>query len=125
MSPQPIRVLLIEDDEDDYVLVREALKGLGAEQVVLDWLDDPAAGLETLCEGRHDVCLLDYHLGSWTGAELLSQARQRGCRVPVILMSGTSDSQQHREALEAGAVDVVVKSEASTELLERVIRSLC
>jgi CheY-like chemotaxis protein len=124
MSQQPIRVLLIEDDEDDYVLTREALKGLGAEAVVLDWLSEPEAALEALCEGRHDVCLLDFHLGSSTGLELLRQARRRGCRVPVILLSGTSGPTQHREALEAGASTVLMKSEASSALLEQALRSL-
>lgn len=124
MSQQPIRILLIEDDEDDYVLTREALKGLGAERVVLDWLDEPGAALETLCERRHDVCLLDFHLGSSTGLELLKQARQRGCHMPVILLSGTSSPSQHREALVAGASTVLTKAEASTALLERTIRSL-
>ncbi|WP_224370159.1 ATP-binding response regulator [Hyalangium versicolor] len=122
MSQSPIRVLLIEDDEDDYVLVREALNGAGLERVVLDWCDEPERALELLGEARHDVALLDYHLGSWTGIQLLREARSRGCLVPVILLTGAGNSAIDHDAQEAGASDFLVKSQLSAELLERAIR---
>ena len=121
-SLRSIRVLLIEDDEDDYVLVRDALRDFGAERVVLDWRDDPGPALEVLCEARHDVCLLDYHLGSQTGLEVLKRARERGCHVPIIMLTGVGNDEIDREALEAGAADFLVKSAVSPVLLERAIR---
>jgi DNA-binding response OmpR family regulator len=123
-SPKSIHVLLIEDDEDDYVLMRDALRGFGPERLVLDWHDDVEQALETLCQGRHDVALLDYHLGAHTGPELLTQARQRGCIVPVILLTGVGDVEHQRKAREAGAFDFLVKSEVSAGLMERALRSV-
>jgi PAS domain S-box-containing protein len=119
---RPIRVLLVEDDEDDYVLVRDALRELGPEPVELDWRDKPEEALEALCEERHDVCLLDYSLGALTGLELLTQARERGCHVPVILLTGMSGVEMDRKALEAGAADFLVKAQLSPGVLERAIR---
>lgn len=121
-GPRPVHVLLIEDDEDDYVLVRDMLREPGAEPVVLDWREEPEEGLEVLCEGRHDVCLLDYRLGARTGIELLHHARQRGCFVPIILLTGMSDEETDREALAAGAADFLVKPQLSPVLLERALR---
>jgi hypothetical protein len=48
-NQRPVRILLIEDDEDDCVLVREALRGSCPEQVELDWRDDTGTALEALC----------------------------------------------------------------------------
>jgi PAS domain S-box-containing protein len=121
-SQRPIRVLLIEDDEDDYVLVRDALRTLGPEQVVIDWRDETDKALEALTEGRHDVCLLDYHLGAQTGVELLQEARRRGCHTPVILLTGAGDVETDRKALEAGASDFLVKSQLSPVVLVRAVR---
>ncbi|KFE65299.1 response regulator [Hyalangium minutum] len=121
-SQRPIRVLLIEDDEDDYVLVRDALRGVRSEPVELDWRDDTDTALEALCEGRHDMCLLDYHLGSQTGIELLKQARERGCHVPVILLTGVADAEIDRRALEGGAADFLVKAQLTPMVLTRAVR---
>jgi PAS domain S-box-containing protein len=118
---RPSRLLLVEDDEDDYVLVRDALREADP-RMVLDWVDDPERALETLCAGKHDVCLLDFRLGSQTGVELLKRARQRGCHTPVILLTGLGDEETDRRAQEAGANDFLVKSQVTPVLLERTIR---
>ncbi len=120
--PSALRVLLIEDDYEDYLLVRDALRALGPERMSLDWEEEPERGLEVLEAGRHDVCLLDYRLGAFTGLELLEQARQRGVHTPIILMTGMGDDSVDRQALEAGAADFLVKSQVTPVLLERSIR---
>ncbi|MDY7231405.1 ATP-binding response regulator [Hyalangium rubrum] len=119
----PLRILLIEDDEDDFILVRDALEALGSEKkMTLEWVEDPERGLELLQAGGHDVCLLDYRLGIYTGLELLELARQRGVHTPIILMTGLGDDMVDRQALEAGAADFMVKSQMTPVLLQRSIR---
>ncbi|HEX8700521.1 MAG TPA: response regulator [Myxococcaceae bacterium] len=118
----PVRILLVEDDEDDFVLVRDALRALSPGQMTLEWVDDAEQGLEAMAAGRHDVCLLDYRLGAYTGLEVLRQARERGVCLPVILLTGMSNDEVDREALEAGAADFLVKSQLTPELLQRSIR---
>jgi signal transduction histidine kinase len=117
-----VRVLLIEDDEDDYILTRDALRSIGAERMVLDWVSTPAQALTAMVSGRHDVCLLDYRLGEMTGLELLEQARRQGWQGPVILLTGVGDNELDHSALEAGAADFLVKSQLTATLLERSIR---
>ncbi|HYI02345.1 hybrid sensor histidine kinase/response regulator [Hyalangium sp.] len=118
----PLRVLLVEDDPDDFILVRDALRELGDPRLSLDWVEDADEALVTMASGLHDVCLLDYRLGAHTGLELMQQARRRGARLPVILLTGNSDNEIDRQAQEAGAADFLVKSQMTPVLLERSIR---
>ena len=117
-----IRVLLVEDDEDDYVLTRDCLQALGSRRMELEWVDTAERALEALVSGRHDVCLLDYRLGALTGLELLQQARQRGWRGPAILLTGQEDDTIDQRAEEAGASDFLEKSQLTPTLLRRSIR---
>ncbi|MFL5346251.1 MAG: response regulator [Hyalangium sp.] len=117
-----LRILLVEDDQDDFILVRDALRGLRDERLSLEWVEDPEEAIEIMASGLHDVCLLDYRLGAYTGLELMEQARRRGARMPVILLTGHSDTDVDRQALAAGVADFLVKSQMTPVLLERSIR---
>jgi len=122
VAPTPLRILLIEDDPDDFILVRDALRELGDPRLALDWVEDADEAIDAMASGRHDVCLLDYRLGAATGLELMQQARRRGARLPVILLTGQSDNEVDRQAQEAGAADFVVKAQMTPVMLERSIR---
>ena len=52
MDKDHIRILLIEDDEDDYALVRELLSGLSRADFSLEWVQTYQEGLKELCRGR-------------------------------------------------------------------------
>ncbi|WP_306818903.1 hybrid sensor histidine kinase/response regulator [Archangium lipolyticum] len=122
-ASRPIRVLLVEDDEDDYLLTREALRPLGPRRrMVLEWARTCEQALEEMASGRHDVCLLDHRLGALTGLELLEQARRRGWRGPVILLTSLGDDALDHQAMEAGAADFLEKSQLTPTLLDRSIR---
>ena len=80
MKAKPIRVLLIEDDPDDYLLTRDLLAEIPVRPFELEWKKSYEEGLEALCSGEHEVCLLDYRLGKRNGLELLHQA-ERCCQI--------------------------------------------
>ena len=122
MHDAGVRVLLVEDDEDDYVLTRDLLvEGFGA-RVIVDWASSRTAGLQRLTENRYDVALLDFNLGRETGTDLLREARARGCRTPVIMLTGQDDRETDLDAMHAGAADYLVKGRVSGDMLERAIR---
>lgn len=122
MPDQPVRVLLVEDDEDDYVLTRALLtEGFGA-RLLVDWASTRAIGLTKLLDGEFDVALVDYHLGGETGIDLLRAARARGSRTPVIMLTGQSDRATDLNAMHAGAADYLVKGRVTGDMLERAIR---
>jgi len=121
-STSTVRVLLIEDDEDDYLLTRDMLSEFGADRFDLDWVTDYEFALNALKRRQHDVILLDYSLGAKTGLDFLREAIALGCQSPVILLTGQGDRDTDVKAMEAGASDYLVKGDLDAALLERSIR---
>lgn len=115
-----LRVLLVEDDEDDYVLIRELLGEIKGFE--LRWATGYTEALKELEEGEHDVCLLDYRLGEHSGLELLEEVRSRGYTIPMILLTGQGDREIDLLAMEAGAADYLLKGEIDAPTLERSVR---
>ena len=122
VDPSPIRVLLVEDDEDDYRLTRALLAEIESRKFQLDWVTTYDGGLEAIGRGEHDVYLLDYRLGARHGLELLRTAIERGCQAPLILITGEGDEQIDLEAMKAGAADYLIKGRIDAPLLDRSIR---
>ena len=117
-----IRVLLIEDDEDDYLLVKHLLSEIDYSPYLLDWESAYDTGLDKICRGSHDVYLLDYFLGKQTGLELMREAIDRGCLAPIILLTGQGGYEVDVEALNIGAADFISKQEMTGSLLDHSIR---
>ena len=117
-----LKVLLIEDDEDDFILARGLFSEIKGWQVDLEWINSFAAGLDMIARGQHDVCLVDYRLGAQNGIELLRAALERGCQAPIILLTGQGEREIDLEAMRAGAADYLVKARLDSGLLERSIR---
>jgi len=122
MKSETIKVLLIEDDEDDYILTRELLSEVKGGKYALDWAPSYEAGLKVAERLEHDVCLVDYRLGERSGVELIRQARGLGLTTPMILLTGQGNHDVDVEAIEAGATDYLVKDETPAGRLERTIR---
>jgi len=118
----PIKVLLVEDDEDDFIIARDLLAEIPGQRFALDWVNTFDAGLEAMCRNQHDAVLVDYNLGAHNGVELLRAAVGRGCQAPVILLTGAGQHRVDLEAMQAGAADYLVKVHLRADSLERSIR---
>jgi len=119
---EALKILLIDDDEDDYVLTSELLASARGARYDVTWLSRGEDALLALRAGAHDVCLLDYRLPGWTGLEILKEAQAAGCMVPVIMLTGVGDQEIDMAAMRAGAADYLVKGRLEPQLLERTIR---
>jgi PAS domain S-box-containing protein len=117
-----IRVLLVEDDEDDYMLTRALVSAKENATIKLDWVDSYDRALELIETDGYDVYLVDYRLGVHTGINLIQEAFQMGCRAPMILLTGQDDLTVDQSALELGAADYLVKGRIDAQLLGRSIR---
>ena len=117
-----IDVLLVDDDEEDYLLTRDMLSTLGGVRHQTHWVSDCRSALEAVQEGDHDVCLVDYRLGAENGIDLVRALIADGHDLPVIILTGHGDHDVDLEATQAGAADYLVKGEFSPPLLERAIR---
>jgi two-component system, sensor histidine kinase and response regulator len=116
------RILLVEDDEDDYVLTSEALQLLDSYQFEILWVTSPQQASEKLSKNDVDICLLDNQLGAKSGLAVLKDAQQQGCLTPIIMLTGQTDATLDKSALDAGAVDYLNKQEITTERFARAIR---
>jgi PAS domain S-box-containing protein len=117
-----LNILLVGDDEDTYILVRDLLAQSGTSKFHLEWKSSDPAGLRTLVEGHYDGCLLDDPHGEQTGSDLLKEASAKGCRCPIIFMTGRGDDEGEADAIRAGAADYLPKDRMTASLLERSIR---
>src|SRR4051794_37192934 len=103
--PTPIRVLVVEDREDDFIFLSHVFAVTGNPVYRLDWKPTYEAGLAALREGGHDIGLFDYNLGGATGIDLLREAQALSVKMPVILLTGHDSREIDEAALRAGAVD--------------------
>ena len=117
-----LRVLLVEDDEDDYFLARELLTEIYGRGLALDWEPQYAAALAAMDRGSYDVYLVDYRLGGGNGLDLVREAIGRGVTAPLILLTGQGDREIDVEAMRVGAADYLIKGQITADMLERSIR---
>jgi signal transduction histidine kinase len=118
----PLKVLLIEDDEDDFVLIRDYLSEIRGGDFSLDWIQEYSKALEVLRDQNHDICLLDYRLGHHDGFEILHGVKIKGWSIPVIFLTGQGEYEVDVRAMEAGVEDYLIKDQISAQVLERSIR---
>jgi PAS domain S-box-containing protein len=121
MSDAPVKVLLVDDDEDDYIITRDLILRI-AGRYHLDWVNNFPAALDAIQRREHDIYLLDYRLGERTGLELLCESQQFNARAPMILLTGQGDQEVDMEAMKAGAADYLVKGQLNADILDRAIR---
>ena len=122
MKTTPVKVLLIEDDEDDVLLVREYLAESDNFKFELEWEPKPEQARLKMVLGSHDVFLIDYRLGSETGLDLIKFVQQKGVITPSILLTGQGDLKVDLDATRFGAADYLIKTELNGPILERSIR---
>lgn len=121
-GPEPVRVLMIDDDDEDFELTRDALRDVAGNSYVLDWASTYGEGLRALSAGEYDAYLLDYHLGPDSGLDLLREAAAESGDRAIIFLTGVGDRDVDVAAMEAGATDYLVKARVDGEVLERTIR---
>ncbi len=122
MEEQQIKILLVEDDEDDYVITRDMLSEIGGASYTLDWTPTYNTAFEAIKENKHDVYLFDYRLGEHSGLELLREIVKSGSKSPVIMLTGQGDHEVDIEAMRSGAADYLIKGKIDASALEHSIR---
>lgn len=116
------RILVVEDQEEDFLYLRLLLQQSNLTDYELDWVTTCEAGLEALVRREHDVGIFDYRLGARTGLDLLREAKALECELPIILLTGHEDPAVDFEASDIGAADFLSKHNLDSVQLERAIR---
>jgi diguanylate cyclase (GGDEF)-like protein/PAS domain S-box-containing protein len=117
-----LQILIIDDDEDDYLIIRDLLREVTEVGYQIDWIDNYMKALQIINEKVYDCCLLDFRLGKYSGLELLREIVKVKYRMPVILLTGIKNHAVDVEAMNSGAVDFLTKGEVNAVILERSIR---
>jgi signal transduction histidine kinase/DNA-binding response OmpR family regulator len=116
-------VLLVDDDEDDYLIARDLFAEIrGPQQYELEWISQYDAARDAILAQQHDIYLIDYRLGPATGFDLLEEARRHGNHAPMIMLTGLGEHELDVQAMRAGAADFLVKNQINATLLERSLR---
>ncbi len=118
-----IRILMVDDDEDDFILVEDYLNEAYGDKAEVVWVDQYQAALDKLDNQNFDVILVDYMLGEKNGLELIKSITADTFSInAVILLTGLDNHEVDVAATESGAMDYLVKQELSSSMLERSIR---
>lgn len=116
------KILLIDDDRMQHRLTQAHFKTFQIERYQLDWAPTYEEGLSRLLSGQYAVCLLDYQLGERDGLELMREALAQGCRTPIVFLTAETAERIDIAAMNAGALDYLVKGEITPRAIERSLR---
>ncbi|MDX1652927.1 MAG: ATP-binding protein [Brumimicrobium sp.] len=116
------KVLIIEDDEDDYVIMKHFLSKINTVKYDVYWCNDFDQAEQEILKDEHDIYLIDHFLGKGEGIEIIEKIRARDILKPLILLTGAGNFNVDEKAMEKGASDFIVKKEVRTDTLERSLR---
>lgn len=117
----PKRVLLVDDDRQQFLLIGYQLSTAHHDNYRLIWCQDLEKGLTHVENEDCDVVLLDYHWGA-NCADFIQRANTLNKRIPVIVMTDGREADVDLSAINDGASDYLVKESVNSEVLERSIR---
>ena len=117
-----LRILVIDDDEDDYFILFGLLHQISDLKIECKWCNNNSEAVTLLTGNTFDLYFVDYLLGAQTGIDIISDAISLGASKPIVLLTGMGSSKADKKAVEVGAYDYLKKDELSPEKLERCIR---
>jgi PAS domain S-box-containing protein len=120
---KPVKVLLIDDDEDDYIVTKAIFNEIPHKQrYQLSWVNNYEEAINAMLKRHYDIYLVDYRMGKFTGLDLLNEAIKSNVKEPIIILTGKGDEKVDNSALETGAADYLIKDQINAYTIERSIR---
>ena len=116
------RILIVDDDEDDFIITSEYIHSIPGSSIKVQWAKNYNEGLRRLLAGEFDLYFVDYRLGAKSGVDFLKEAFRNDCEEPIVLLTGKGNYDVDIQAMQLGAVDYLIKTELSTDKMERCIR---
>ncbi|PAC30672.1 hybrid sensor histidine kinase/response regulator [Flectobacillus sp. BAB-3569] len=122
LSRSNIKLLLVDDDEDDYFLTCDYLKQIPGQNIEVTWAKSFSMAISKLTQIKFDICFFDFRLGAKTGLDLLRIVKEHRISTPMVMLTGKGHKEIDEEAMKLGAMDYLIKGELDTEKIERCIR---
>ena len=114
-----VRILLVDDDEEDYLIIKYLFGKIKDAHSVLDWVSSSEEAVDRIKKAEHDVYLIDYRLDAQTGLDVLRDANAMERSEPFILLTGVGDHDIEQASLKLAASDYLVKKNLSSRLFWR------
>lgn len=118
----PVKVLLVDDDEDDYILTSEYFEEIQNIPFDITWKSNFKTAAVAIREQKYDLFIFDYLLGAKTAFDLIEIIKEENHDAPTILLTGVGDTNVDYKAANLGVYDYLVKSNLTADILERSIR---
>ena len=112
-----MRVLLAEDEKRMAAALVALLK---QEKYDVDHVSDGEAALVALESGVYDIAVLDVMMPEMNGFDVARDARQKGVKTPILMLTAKSQLDDKVEGLDSGADDYLTKPFQTKELLARI-----
>lgn len=122
MSAIGLTVLMIDDDEDDVLIVRDLLSDVIDQRYHILWASSIDEALVQLSDRRFDAVLIDYRLGNVLGTDYVNVIADQVPAMPILVLTGQGDYSADQYALDSGAADYLVKQDLTGDSLNRAIR---
>jgi DNA-binding NtrC family response regulator len=124
MTNMMVRILHVDDLEEEFILLRELLSAVEGITFELQWAPNIQTAMQAIHDVKFDVCLVDYQLGIDRGLDFIQAALANGITIPFVLLSGRKDRSVEREALKMGARQCIDKNEITTSMLLKAIQDV-
>ncbi len=122
LNARKVRVVVVDDDEDDFFLISDFIQTIEGANFTIDWCNNYHDAIKKINAREADIYFIDYRLGSHTGLELMQEINKADFYEPLVLLTGKGNKDIDIKAMKSGATDYLIKSELTTEKLERCIR---
>jgi diguanylate cyclase (GGDEF)-like protein len=116
-----IKILNVEDDDDDADVLARALKCAPGRDYELHRTGSLAEMPGAIASTKPDLILLDLHLPDARGADTVQGALRFAADIPVLVLTGSGSEQIGQSSIEAGAQDFIPKTELLSSHLTRSI----
>lgn len=120
MSNLKTRILVVEDNLQDFIIFKEVLGQIRDFFIQIEYAETLQSALELIENSEFDIIFLDLFLPDSFGQETFSQVRSRAT-APIVILSGLSDKSTALQIVKEGAQDYIVKGEFDANLLEKAI----
>ncbi|MCZ3364297.1 MULTISPECIES: response regulator [Methanobacterium] len=121
MDDKLIKVLIIEDNPEDFRLIEEMLKEVNSAVFELHHSKRLSDGLRCLVRNDFDILLLDLSLPDSVGLDTFFSVYEQAPEIPIVILSGFNDEETAIKAVSEGAQDYLVKGQVNSPLLSRSI----
>lgn len=121
LNLKDIRVLLVDDDEDDYLIIKRIFSQIPNNPFILTWSDNFDEAKDLVKSKEFDAFLIDYRLGAHNGLELLEIAVPIKRSEPFLVLTGAGDTTIEHKSIQLAAADYLVKGTFDANSLSRAL----